>query len=392
MYKKIIGSILMILGTSVGAGMLALPIITSEMHITTSIAFLLGSWVIMTIGAFSLLEVNLWLPANTNMISMANKTLGPIGKILTWIIYLLLLYSLICAYLSGLSDLLQHLLMNFHLVISRSLATILVLFIFGAIVYRGISSVDIFNRGLMFIKLLAFFILVFLIVPHVEIVRLEDGLPVWQTSALMVMLTSFGYAIIIPSLRSYLNNSHILKKVVLIGSLIPLFLYLIWIVCIQGLIPKTGADGLITMLHSDNTNSLLMTGINNKIHLAWSSYIVKLFVSICAVTSFLGVSVCLTDFIADGINKDKMGRNNLLIYLLAYLPPLIIVLLWPGIFVQALNYAGILCLLLLIIIPLLMLYMGRYYHNLKNELILPGKYFIIGALVIGLILLVINLL
>ncbi len=392
MYKKIIGSILMLLGTSVGAAMLALPIVTAHESVAMSFFLLFFSWLMMTVGAYSLLEVNLWLKSDTNMVSMASHTIGRFGKVLTWVIYLLLLYSLICAYLSGLSDILQNLLLNFHIAIPIWFSIFLVLGIFGTIVYRGIHSVDILNRGLMFLKLVAFFILVVAMSQHVNFTLPFEGDYEWHNSVLMVMLTSFGYAIIIPSLRNYLNNDKVLKKVVLIGSLIPLLLYAIWIFFIQGIISRTGEHGLINILNSENTNSMLMNAMTLKMNTALVAEMVKLFISICAATSFLGVSVCLTDFIADGLSIQKKSKSGIIVYLLAFLPPLFIVLISPGIFVTALHYAGIWCLLLLIIIPLMMLYWGRYKKGFMQNKLLPGKIFLLGSFFVSIYLLVVNIL
>lgn len=392
MYKKVIGSILMILGTSVGAGMLALPIVTAHETFAMSLVLLFSSWLMMTIGAYSLLEVSLWLPPHTNMVSMADKTLGRFGKQVTWCIYLLLLYSLICAYLSGLSDIIQGLLAHINITIPRGICTLFGLGLFGTIVYRGISSVDLVNRGLMGVKLLAYGLLILLLFQHIDLQLINDGDYHWQNSAVMVMLTSFGYAIIIPSLRVYLDDNHaLLKKVVLIGSLIPLLLYIVWIFVIQGIIAKSGSEGLISMMTADNTNSMLMNSLSATVHTTWSAQLVKLFISICAVTSFLGVSVCLTDFIADGLSIEKRGKSALVIYAITYLPPLFIVFLSPGIFVKALDYAGVWCLILLIMIPLWMLYRGRYRLGLSQKAFIPGKSFVLGSLFVSMAMLIGNI-
>ena len=81
----------------------------------------------------------------------------------------------------------------------------------------------------------------------------------------------------------------------------------------------------------------------------------------------------VTDFIADGIKRSKTGKGRILIYTLTYLPPLIIVLIAPGIFIKALSYAGIWCILLLIVLPIGMLYAGRYHHAIAGITILPLK-------------------
>ncbi len=372
MYIKAIGSILMILGTSVGAGMLALPVVTANESFSMSFILLVFAWFLMTLGAFSLLEISLWLKPDTNLSSMAKNTLGPWGKLFTWLIYLFLLYSLICAYLSGISGILQGLLLDIHVPVSQTFSTLLSLLLFGSLVYRGIASVDLLNRILMLTKLISYFILVILIAAHINLHAPFQGKYTFQANTFMVMLTSFGYAIIIPSLRTYLKSDRaLLIKVILIGSLLPLIIYSIWIFAIQGIIEKTGAAGLVNMAQSSNTTGLLMSSISAKMHTSIVAYMAKLFISICALTSFLGVSVALTDFIADGLNSKKYGKPAIKVYAISYLPPLLIVLIAPNIFINALSYAGVGCLFLLIILPFLMLYAGRYVQRNTAPYILP---------------------
>lgn len=367
MLKKAIGSILMILGTSVGAGMLALPMVTANEHYMLSLLLLVVSWFIMTIGAMCLLAVNVWLPAGTNLISMARMTLGSYGKNITWFVYLLLMYSLLCAYLSGMSDILMGLMALANMTLPHWVAILICLAIFGLIVSRGISTVDMVNRAFMSFKLIAYVILITLMSTHIKVGNVFQGDLKIHGNVMMVMLTSFGYAIIIPSLRSYLNNDiKLLKKVVVIGSLLPLMIYALWIVSIQGIIPRSGDGGLVHILSSNAPNSSFIQSISLLLHSHWLSWLINVFVSICAVTSFLGVSICLTDFIADGLKVEKKGKSGLLVYAMSFLPPLVIVLISPGIFIRALDYGGVLCLILLIILPLAMFYAGRYHGTLNT--------------------------
>lgn len=393
MNKKIMGSILMILGTTFGAGMIALPVVTAHESFTMSFFLLTISWLIMTVGAYSLLEVNLTLPPNTNMISMAEKTLGKWGKSFTWLIYLLLLYILICAYLSGISDIIQSILLKLHLTIPSYIATLIGLFTFGIIVYKGINVVDQVNRVLMSFKIVAYILLVILISGHINISPIFKGDYEIHNNVLMVMLTSFGYAIILPSLRHYLNSDKkTLRSVVLVGSLLPLLFYAIWIFVIQGLIPKEGDLSLAHLITSSHTNSQLMHSVSTKLQVSWLSAIANLFISICAATAFLGVSICLTDFIADGLKISKTEKKGIWIYVIAFLPPLLIVLIAPGIFIKALSYAGILCLILLILLPLTMLYSSRYKLGMREHTLLPfGKGFVVINLLVGLVLLTVNI-
>jgi len=365
---KLFGSILMILGTCVGAGMLALPIAAAREYFSFNILLLMLAWLLMTIGAFALLEVNLWLPAKSNLISMASATLGRFGKYATWFVYLLLLYSLLCAYIASSSDVLQTLLQWIHIPTPHWVAIICVVLLLGGVVSRGVGLVDLTNRGLMSFKLIAYLLLVALITPKIHLNYLAMGGSQFRVSTFMVMITSFGYAIIIPSLRTYLKSRvKLLHRAVIIGSLLPLVIYFLWMLSIQGLMPKAGSHGLIHMKQTGNAIGQLMMNITYYLQNPWIHNLANAFISICAVTSFLGVSLCLVDFVIDGLKLHHHKRRPFHVYLITFLPPLVIVLWWPNIFIRALSYAGVFCLVLLAFLPLLMLYSGRHVKKFSKK-------------------------
>lgn len=371
--KRIFGGMLMILGTCVGAGMLAIPIVSAHESFRLSALLLVAAWICMTIGAFAMLEVNLWFKPGSNLVSMAEGTLGAWGKMLTSLLYLLLMYSLICAYLSGASGVLETFLNSMDWRTSRPIATVLTLLLLGSVVYAGIGVVDIANRLFMTIKLVIFALIVIALAPEIKPTQLLTGDYMVRNSAFIVMVTSFGYATILPTLREYLHSDRkSLKFIVLAGSLVPFVIFLSWLYLVQGVLPRDGEHGLIAMASSDNSSSRLMLAISNVSHYPWMKYIASCFVSVYVLTSFLSVSISLADFIADGLKKTKQGKDNVVIHLLCFLPPLLIVLLKPGIFIVALAYAGIWCIALLVILPLLMLYSGRYKNALSDHHLLPG--------------------
>ena len=74
------------------------------------------------------------------------------------------------------------------------------------VVYKGIRSVDYVNRGLMFGKLGVYILLVAIISPHVSPVGLVGGSARAFTGTLMILITSFGFASIVPSLRDYFED------------------------------------------------------------------------------------------------------------------------------------------------------------------------------------------
>lgn len=386
---KLLGSILLVIGTCIGAGMLALPIATAQLGFYTSVILLLFCWVVMTAGAFLLLEVNLWMPINSNLNTMARSTIGPIGQIISWLAFLLLLYSLLSAYIGGGSDLFRHLLENAGYEIPASAASILFTLIFGSVVYLGIRSVDYVNRGLMFVKFGAYILLVIMLMPLVSSAKLSSGSfsHITSATAITVTITSFGFGTIVPSLRIYFGSDVAgLKKAIMIGSLIPLLCYIAWDAAIMGVIPM---DTLVGILKSDSSTSGLVEALNSSTSSQSVRFFVDLFTSICVLTSFLGVSLCLTDFWADAMQLEKKGFSNLIVTVATFLPPLIVVLFFPGIFVTALRYAGIYCIVLLVLLPAWMAWVGRYKHKQNSSFTVPGgKLLLAGSILFSLILVV----
>ncbi|ARG96526.1 amino acid permease [Legionella micdadei] len=360
MKSRFIGGILLIVGTSIGGGMLALPVANAATGFWESSLFLLLCWAVMTLGALFIVETNLFLPPGKHMVSMAAATLGSPGLLAAWLSYLFLLYTLLSAYISGGADVFGNLFSRIGFPVSDWLASTLFTLIFGLVVYGGIRSVDLLNRGLMFGKLGVYFILVILIAPHIQPNYLSGGNYQYITGTVMILITSFGFAIIVPNLRDYFNDDiNTLRKVVFIGSLIPLLCYLAWDAVIIGSLPTSGDNGLAALMHNEHTTSALAATLSNTVQNTMITSLFNFFTSICMLTAFLGVSLCLISFLADGLNMVQSGRQGLGLFLLTFLPPLLVVIYYPGAYIHALNYAGIFCVILLLLLPALMSVYGR---------------------------------
>ena len=364
MNSKLIGGILLVVGTTIGAGMLALPVATAQLGFWGSLFLLVSCWAVMTASAFVFLEVNLWLPPNSNLISMAGATLGRIGQTFTWIVYLFLLYSILSAYIAGGGDLFHYLLTTHGIAISSATASLLFTFLFGLVVYFGIQFVDYVNRGLMFGKMGAYILLVILIFPFVSATNLASGefKHILSPTSITVTAVAFGCLMIIPSLRTYFGEDvKSLRKAIFIGTLIPLICYIAWDMVIMGVIPLNGTPGLNAMLHSSSSNSDLVNALTVLLQKDNVTLLAKFFTSICMATSFLSISLCLSDFLSDGLNIKKQGlAGNGIIFSATFLPPVAVVLFYPDAFIRGLNYAGVSCFILMILLPPLMAWFGRY--------------------------------
>lgn len=393
MLNRLIGGILLIVGTSIGGSLLALPLATAAGGFWHSSFLFFGAWIIMLLGALYIMEANLWFPENSNLVSMAKQTLGWQGQLVTWLLYLLLNYSLLAAYISGGTQLFVSLLQLAGIFVPAWLDAILFTTVLAIIVACGVATVDWANRAFMSLKLISYVLLITLLLPHANLALIENGKLRLLLGASLVIITSFGFATIVPSLRTYFSsNSKALLTAILIGSFIPLVCYLLWVFTVQTNLASSGAHGLIASAKSPNaladmTNALAAKGGGHAV-----AAIAHVFTSVCVLTSFLGVSLALFDFLADGTRLAKRGKNLVYLTLLTFLPPLAINLLYPGAFIRLLSYAGIICVLLLIVLPVMMVWSGRYCKNIAHGFrVFGGKITLAALLICSLLLLAIGI-
>lgn len=379
MNLKMVGGILLVIGTSIGGGMLALPISAASSGFVSSSLLLFGCWVIMTFCAFLVLEVNLWLPPNSNIISMANSTLGKAGSFFAWLCYLMLFYCLLAAYISSGSDILRSFIIKTGWASPNWFNAVLFVMLLGFIVYKGIQSVDYVNRALMFTKLGAYIALVAVVIAYVNPQRLITGNMHYLVASVTVMITSYGFATIVPSLRSYFNDDvKQLRKVILIGSFIPLVCYIMWDLAILGAIPTDGNNGLTKMLSSGHSTTDLPHALSYYLNNDWITFFSRVFTSVCVATSFLGVALAMSDFLADGLNVAKKGQGNIIIYSATFIPPFFISVFYPNAFIVGLSLGGIFCTVLLVIYPGLMAWSGRYVKKIATGYqVFGGKFSLI---------------
>ena len=377
----VFGGALLVAGTTIGAGMLALPVLTSLGGFVPSLLIYCLCWVFMACTGLLFLEVSLWMKKDSNIVTMATETLGIPGKIAAWVLYLFLFYCLTLAYVVGCGDLVSQI---FKESIPDFAGSLIFVAIFAPFVFAGAKVVGKLNIYL--IVALAFFYLAFVVLGF-RFVR-SDLLSYanWPLSlqALPIAFTAFAYQGIIPSLVNYMDHDHQkVKKAILIGSFIPLVTYVIWQWLILGIVPTYGPGGLKEALESGNNAVYpLKNFIQNP-----AIYPVGLgFAFFALLTSFLGVTLGLLDFLADGFKVEKTPINKLWICALIFIPPLVIGFTHPGLFLQALDFAGGFGSSLLFgALPIFMVWRGRYHLGYKSAYSLPG-----GKLVLILLLLFVS--
>jgi tyrosine-specific transport protein len=369
---KVIGGILLIGGTTVGVAMLAFPVATGVLGFFPSLLLFLTFWLYMTYTAFLMLEATLVEGRHGNIVSIARHTLGPIGEAVTWVVYLFLLYALMTAYIAVGGGITRSVILSFFGVFIPEFAAVLPLMLFfGFFVYEGTRSVDLINRILMGGLVLSFCALIYLLFPHVNGEKLlQSDLNAFPL-AVSVVSTAFGYQIIIPTLVHYMKGDiKALKWTILIGSLIPLILYILWEFVTLGVIPLEGPHGVIQGYTEGTHGAELLKKFLNKPLIGTLANFLTFF---ALTTSFLGVSISLTDFLADGLKIKKNPKGRLALFLMTFFPPLVFVLTHPRAFLSALEAAGVFGVVILLgLLPCCMVFSLRYHLKIVSPFKAPG--------------------
>jgi len=363
------GGMLLISGSCIGAGMLALPILTGLAGFVPSLSMLILSWAFMTFTGLLLVEVNGWFSKQVNLVSMSKEALGAKGGWTAWTTYLFLFYSLLVAYTAASGSIFSAILEAlFNFKVPASAASLFFTLLFGFIVYLGTRPVDFFNRILMIGLIATYLGMIGLGITRIELNLLEHFDPQYTLFPLPVLVVSFGFQNMIPSLTAYMKGD--LKRVrltIIGGGLITLFVYLVWSMLVLGVVPpaaifesyQKGEEATIVLRSVLGTSSI--------------SHFAQSFAFFAIVTSFLAQGLTLTHFLADGLKLTPTRKNLWWLCTLALLPPLVLALYNPQIFFKALSFAGGICAMILFgILPVLMAWVGRYRRKHKSSYHVAG--------------------
>lgn len=372
--SKICSGSLLVAGTAIGAGMLALPVATAEGGFFPALVMYLICWFFMAATGLLMLEVCLWMPKDANLVSMSYHLLGIRGKMISWVLYLFLFYCLTIAYVAGGGGFITAL---SHGSLTPKIGILVFTLLFAPLVYLGTKAVDKANMILMIGLIVSYFAFVVLGYKHVNVDLLaHQNWPV-ALFALPIIFTSFSYQGIIPSLTTYLHShAKAVRLSIIIGTAIPLLIYIIWECLILGIVPLEGASGLLSA-KQQGQNAVF--SLREYVTSPWVYGIGQAFAFFALTTSFLGVTLGLVDFLSDGLKVAKIGLKKIALCLAVFFPPIVIACSNPGVFLSALTYAGgIGCALLLGLMPVLMVWVGRYKkgYGIKHAQIGGGKKFL----------------
>ncbi|WP_261904295.1 aromatic amino acid transport family protein [Vibrio fortis] len=364
--SKVFGSTLIIAGTTIGAGMLALPLASAGIGFSTSLVLMLGLWALMAFTALLMVELHQFADSDATLHTLAHNILGNKGKWIASFAVMFLFYALCAAYIAGGgAQFNQRVMQLTGLEISSQITTLIFTIIVATVVTIGTHSVDKVNRVLFGLKLVAMVLVLSFLAPNVTSqyllsMPLQQGLIV---AAIPVVFTSFGFHGSIPSIVRYLDGDvGSLRKVMIVGSALPLIIYVFWQGVTLGVVSQE-------QLLNDSSLGALLVSLSETVHQSNLGMIVGVFADLALLTSFIGVSLGLFEFMGDSLN-DKLGQGKRIkTALVTFVPPLGFALFYPQGFIMALGYAAIALAVLAILLPTIMVYKVRFTQEQKS----PGS-------------------
>ena len=329
----------LVAGTCIGGGMLALPVVSGQAGFVPTMWTMCLMWLAMTATALCLIELGLWLQKkNGHVISIAEAYLGRWGKTAAWILFLFMSYASIIAYIAGSGHLLAKGIVSLGFPCSKELGCLFFTLLFAPFIFLPHTKLAKLNALLFYAMVLSYCLLIAIGLPFVqkELLSYSDWPQVYK--AIPLILTSFSFQTMVPSLPPLLGHSR--KKLYIAcigGTSIALFIYLIWQWVILGAVPVQGPGGLLEAYKTGDTASDSLIAISNNPYLSLASLFFAFF---ALVTSFLGLGMGLFDFLADGCHIPKNRKGRVMLTSLVLIPSLLFAIFYERAFLEALDISG----------------------------------------------------
>lgn len=377
--SKVMSGTMLIIGTTIGAGILGIPLLTARAGFWPAVAITLFVWFFMVCTGLLYLESTLWMHQDANILSMTKRFLGNGGRLVSGVVYLFLYYCLMVAYFAVGAPIFGHFVQSMvgfgegHLT-----SCVIFAIVFGTIVSFGLKLIDRVNYILVIAKFIAFAILIGGCFFEVDMSRLLPHDWSQTVFAAPILFSAFGYHNVIPSLTSYYQrNVRVMRLSIFLGTGIPLLIYILWQWLIIGAIPPGAMQAALDQGLPATAALESLTGMS------WVVDAGRYFAFFAIITSLLGVAFSLVDFLGDGLNFQRSGRHRVILTALTFLPPFLLTVWDPTIFVNAIGFAGGFGEAFLNgLLPIALVWVGRYWHRLEGEPQLPGNRWLLVTLFI----------
>ncbi|MCS3432436.1 low affinity tryptophan permease TnaB [Klebsiella sp. BIGb0407] len=390
-----IWGIMVIAGTVIGGGMFALPVDLAGAWFFWGAFILIIAWFSMLHSGLLLLEANLNYPVGSSFNTITKDLIGNKWNVFSGITVAFVLYILTYAYISANGAIISETIaMNFGSHVNPRIVGISTAIFVAAVLWvssLAASRITSFFLGLKIIAFVVVFGSFFFKVDYSvlrDIGAVDSGESVYFPYIFMavpVCLASFGFHGNIPSLIiCYGKRKEKLIKSIVFGSLLALGIYLFWLYCTMGNIPRESFKEIIAS--GGNVDSLVKSFLGTNTS-GVMEFFLLLFSNLAVASSFFGVTLGLFDYLADLFKIDNSNSGRFKTILLTFIPPALLYLLFPNGFIYAIGGAGLCATIWAVIVPAILALKSR--QRFPNQIftvwggrVIPGLVIAFGILVI----------
>ena len=351
-----------LVGYTIGAGILGLPYVISNVGFITGVIFIIFFSFLILYVNLALGETTLRTKGNHQLVELTSKYLGKNAGWLMCAVLIISMYGSLSAYTVGAGSTIAEIFGGNSIINS-----VLFLAVLGVIIYFGINTLKhsefILTTTMVFIILL----LLFFGASSMDLSNLtEFSLNNIYYPFGVVMFAFYGLGAM-PEMKEELKNKKLMKPAIILAAVITLLIYLAFAALCVGI---TGAK----------TTEVATIGLG-KVLGGYASILGNLFAIFAMATSFTGIGFALKE-----IYKLDLKLKPILSWFLVLIFPLLILLLQLAGFIDLLNYFGAVTCSTAIIITLLTFQKSKEKGKRTPEYNVPAYNIIIWAISLLMIL------
>jgi len=346
------GIAVMMSGT-IGAGILALPYVISQVGVAIGLSLLVFFGFLMIGLNLLIAEVALKTGHKYQLVGLARRYLGLPGEIIMAFVMYTVLFGVLVVYMIGVGDLMVELVGGNAVHWTLGFFCMFMIFIFFGM--RTVKTVEFF---LVFLIFCIIFFLSVMSSNHLEVNNLTYSIPAKFFYPYAAILFAFHGTTAVPEVYSIIKNKKkVFKKVIISGGLLTLAMYAIFSVMVVGV---TGFS----------TTTIATVGLGNVV--GKSVFLLgNVFAIIAMSTAFLMIGLSLRDSFRWDLNLPTAYATFLVLVV-----PLIIFLAGMRDLVSAIDLVGGIFMSLEIALLLLIYWRARHVGDVKGSKMLKHVWFV----------------
>lgn len=327
---------IIITGNMIGAGILALPINLGPAGLLPSVIGALLVWAAMTYCAL-IIARQPYLAENQNadLPTFFEMVLGKTGKYISVGANLIIFYGLLTAYLAGVISVITS---WFDLTIPSWIILCGYFVVVTGLASMGDTFLKKGNTYFILTMWTLFITMLIMVMPNMQkgdVTAHDWG---FFVSGLPILVVAFNFHNVVPTVARFLDHDRkAVTTAIWLGSGLGMVMTVVWTVAVMASLPMESKDG-IDIMTAFKLNQPATIPLDKMIASPWFDKAALGFAIVAMSTAYIATAVALLSFIKDLTSGRNV--NKLLAWGFAFLPPLLVSIFFPNVFLEALDIVG----------------------------------------------------